>query len=115
VVQRLVEADPAVLAEGKISGTGPVAGKETTHDTADKMALHAADRIRRDTGASIGLATMSETVPGLPSTTLWVAISSKASAAITTLLLAQAPEVNKQRAVHFALDQLRRFITPRPS
>ncbi len=107
VAQRLVEADPSVIRESRVVGR---LDKHQLPTGSEKIALTLARMIREETGADTGVATVSETPQGVPSTDLWVGINSADDEVVTTLLMARSPEVNKQRAVCFTLDQIRRFL-----
>ena len=108
ICNRLYRTGESVLKEGRIMGRG--AASDMRMRGSEKAAERLSEMIRANTGATLGLAAVSETVAGVESTNLWVAVTSAARKQITTSLMARKPEVNQARAVAFCLDQVRRFI-----
>lgn len=107
VCDRLYRTGEPVLKEGRVLG---LVMTDTQDEGKDRVAEHLSGMIRETTGASLGLAAVSETSAGVERTSLWVAVTSSARKQITTSLMARRPEVNQARAVAFCLDQVRRFV-----
>ena len=107
VCDRLYRTGEPVLKEGRVLGP---AVTDIQGEGNDRIAERLSGMIRATTGASLGLAAVSETAAGVERTNLWVAITSSTRKQITTSLMARRPEVSQARAVAFCLDQVRRFI-----
>jgi nicotinamide-nucleotide amidase len=107
IADRLYWSGEHVLKECRVIGR-----QRDTHlpRQSEKLAVLLADMVRKETGSAIGLSAVSETAAGVESTDLWVAVSSRDKKIVTAYLMAQSPDVNKAKAVSFALDQVRRFL-----